>query len=72
MNGRKELPWEKRLEYDVEYVEHLSFAFDVKIFLKTVAKVFTNADNVNTAQTAPVACVQLHHDEDTVKESAVK
>lgn len=72
VNGRKELPWEKRLEYDVEYVEHLSFAFDVKIFFKTVAKVFTNADNVNTAQTAPVACVQLHQDEDTVKESAVK
>lgn len=72
VNGRKELPWDKRLEYDVEYVEHLSFAFDVKIFFKTAAKVFTNADNVNTAQTAPAACVQLHQDEDTVKESAIK
>lgn len=71
VNGRKELPWEKRLEYDVDYVEHLSFAFDVKILFKTAAKVFTNADNVNTAQTAPAAFIKLQ-DEDTVKESAVK
>lgn len=72
VNGRKEVPWDKRLEYDVEYVEHLSFAFDLKIFFKTIAKVFTNADNVNTAQTAPAVCAPYHEDEDTVKESAVK
>lgn len=72
VNGRKELPWDKRLEYDVEYVENISFTFDLKIFFKTIAKVFTNADNVNTAQTAPAACPPYHEDEDTVKESAVK
>jgi putative colanic acid biosynthesis UDP-glucose lipid carrier transferase len=30
----------KRMEYDLYYVEHLSFFFDVKILLMTVEKVW--------------------------------
>ena len=52
INGRKEVEWPRRIEMNVWYVEHMSFALDVKIFFKTLGKVFTNADNENTSETA--------------------
>lgn len=55
VNGRKGIPWDERLKYDVEYVENLSFKVDFKIFFLTIAKVFTNADNVNTSKTAGIS-----------------
>jgi lipopolysaccharide/colanic/teichoic acid biosynthesis glycosyltransferase len=39
VNGRNLTTWEKRFEYDVYYVEHVSFLMDLKIFLKTIVKV---------------------------------
>lgn len=39
VNGRNAITWEKRFEYDVEYVNKLSFALDVRIFMKTVGAV---------------------------------
>lgn len=52
VNGRKDLLWEHRLEYDKEYVENLSFSFDLKIFFMTIMKVLAMKDNVNTRITA--------------------
>jgi len=52
VNGRKEVPWDKRIELDVEYVNNLSFAFDLKIFFKTIFKVLTMKNNVNVSETA--------------------
>ena len=40
MNGRNAITWEKKFEYDIEYVNHLSFAFDCKIFFGTIKAVF--------------------------------
>ena len=40
VNGRNDTTWEKRFQYDLEYVEKLSFAFDFKIFFMTIGKVF--------------------------------
>lgn len=51
VNGRKEVPWPERIELNVYYVEHLSFALDVKISFMTVFKVFTMADNNNVSKT---------------------
>jgi undecaprenyl phosphate N,N'-diacetylbacillosamine 1-phosphate transferase len=51
INGRKDVPWDKRIEYDVEYVDNLSFSFDIKIFFRTIFKVLTMQDNVNIAET---------------------
>lgn len=39
VNGRNEISWEKKFEYDVWYVDQLSFMLDVKIFILTVKKV---------------------------------
>ncbi len=38
-HGRNAITWEKKFEYDVEYVNNLSFALDVKIFFETVRAV---------------------------------
>ena len=44
VSGRNYIAWDKRLEKDVEYVEHLSFAMDMKIFLKTLRVLFAEED----------------------------
>ncbi|MCD8039675.1 MAG: sugar transferase [Lachnospiraceae bacterium] len=43
VNGRNAISWERRFEYDVEYVQKISFAFDLKILLQTVAVVFRHS-----------------------------
>ncbi len=40
VNGRNAISWEKRFEYDVEYVDRITFIGDWKIMFKTVGKVF--------------------------------
>ena len=40
VNGRNTISFTKQFEYDVFYVDHLSFWLDVKIFFMTVLKVF--------------------------------
>lgn len=40
INGRNAISWKKKFEYDVWYVENISFLLDVKIFFKTFLKVF--------------------------------
>ena len=44
VSGRNSLVWDKRLEKDVEYVEHLSFMMDLKILCMTVKKVVCKDD----------------------------
>ncbi|QCD52088.1 sugar transferase [Campylobacter sp. RM16192] len=43
VNGRNAISWEQKFKFDVEYVENLSFAMDVKIALMTVKKVFNRS-----------------------------
>ncbi|MCU7615080.1 sugar transferase [Chryseobacterium sp. GMJ5] len=40
INGRNAISWEKKFELDIWYVDHLSFATDLKVFLNTFKKVF--------------------------------
>ena len=40
VNGRNTISFTKQFEYDVYYVDHLSFWLDVKIFFMTILKVF--------------------------------
>lgn len=51
LHGRNSLPWSKRIEYDVEYVETFSLLFDVEILLRTVPMVLLGS-NVLEGQTA--------------------
>ena len=40
VNGRNAISWEKRFEYDVEYVDNITFIGDWKIIIKTIGKVY--------------------------------
>jgi undecaprenyl phosphate N,N'-diacetylbacillosamine 1-phosphate transferase len=40
VNGRNTISWNEKFKYDIYYVDHLSFALDVKIFFITILKVF--------------------------------
>jgi sugar transferase EpsL len=39
INGRNSIPWDKKFEYDVWYVDHQSFWLDVKIIALTIWKI---------------------------------
>ena len=51
VNGRKTVEWNRRIELNVWYAEHVSFLLDLKILFLTVYKVLANADNENTGET---------------------
>jgi lipopolysaccharide/colanic/teichoic acid biosynthesis glycosyltransferase len=36
VNGRNALSWERRFDYDIYYVDYISFALDIKIFFLTI------------------------------------
>ncbi len=40
VNGRNAISWEDKFKYDLEYVDKVSFLFDLKIIFMTVASVF--------------------------------
>lgn len=39
VNGRNAISWERKFEYDVWYVDNLSFSLDIKILYLTILKV---------------------------------
>lgn len=49
VNGRNTISWEQKFEYDVYYVEHLTFGLDLKIILKTIDKVI-NTKDINSSE----------------------
>jgi len=51
VNGRNAISWEKKFEYDVWYVNNISFALDIKIVLLTIKKVFIS-EGINAANAA--------------------
>lgn len=40
ISGRNAATWKERFEKDIEYVDHISFSLDVKIFFLTIKKIF--------------------------------
>ena len=53
VNGRNAISWEKKFEYDVWYVEHISFILDLKILFRTMLKVI-KSDGINAANAATI------------------
>jgi len=47
VNGRNAISWEEKFKLDVWYVDNLSLVLDIKIFFKTIGKVFLKKD-INT------------------------
>lgn len=54
VNGRNSISWEEKFEWDVEYVENISFIGDLKIILKTFSVVLKkegiNSDSAVTME----------------------
>ena len=46
VNGRNNLKWDERFKLDLEYINRISFLFDLKIVFLSVKKVFTASDVV--------------------------
>jgi hypothetical protein len=44
--GRNNITWEKKFEYDLQYIERITFLGDLRIIFKTVGKVFRR-DGIN-------------------------
>ena len=51
INGRNAITWERKFEYDVEYVRNLSFALDFRIFMGTVRAVLKR-EGINSENNA--------------------
>ena len=52
INGRTVCGWEKKFAYDLEYVNNISFLFDLKVIWKSVQVFFKHEDNaVDTTKT---------------------
>ena len=54
VNGRNNMSWEKKMQYDLQYIENITFWNDVKIVLKTVIKVFMRSDVVREGTASDV------------------
>ena len=46
VNGRNNISWDKKLAYDVEYVENLSMAMDFRVIFMTIRNVLSRKDVV--------------------------
>lgn len=53
VNGRNAISWDKKFEYDVWYVNNISFSVDLKILFKTIVKVL-KSDGINAANAATI------------------
>ena len=47
INGRNNITWEQKINYDLEYINNVFFKNDCKIILKTIEKVFKR-ENIET------------------------
>lgn len=54
VNGRNSASWETRFQYDVAYVDNISFFKDIQILLKTIAVVFSRK-NIEQGEEKPEA-----------------
>ena len=49
VNGRNAITWEEKFDYDIEYVENISFLLDMKIIFQTIIKVLKR-EGINNSQ----------------------
>ena len=54
VNGRNTISWARKFEYDVWYVDNLSFLLDLKIIWLTLFRVFKR-EGINAAGSATIA-----------------
>ena len=60
VNGRNAISWQRKFELDVWYVDHCTFATDLRILFLTIKKVLTRAD-INQAGQATMEFFNGHN-----------
>jgi undecaprenyl phosphate N,N'-diacetylbacillosamine 1-phosphate transferase len=51
VNGRNAISWKQKFEYDVWYVDNLSFKMDIQIIIKTIVKI-VKSEGISSATSA--------------------
>lgn len=46
VNGRNAIDWERKLDYDLEYIKDITFLGDMKIILKTLSKAIIKQEGI--------------------------
>lgn len=54
VNGRNSISWEEKFEYDVEYVDNITFIGDIKIIFLTIWKAVVKNENINAVDAATI------------------
>lgn len=52
VNGRNDINWEDKLNWDLQYIEEVSFFGDVKIIFQTVIKAFVKHEGITDGEMA--------------------
>lgn len=52
VNGRNDITWEEKLDWDLNYIEKVSFLGDVKIIFQTVMKAFVKQEGITDGDLA--------------------
>ncbi len=73
VSGRNAIAWEKKLSYDITYINNITFCGDIKIILRTIVKVFKREDiseeGFDTAEDLGDYLLRIEHvDEEQYKE----
>lgn len=55
VNGRNSISWERKLDYDLQYIQHITFSSDIKILFQTINTAFIKkegitGENMDTAE----------------------
>lgn len=53
VNGRNNISWTKKFEYDIYYVDNLSFKLDFQVLIKTIFKIISR-EGVNQSKNRPM------------------
>ena len=84
VNGRNGISWEDKFKYDLEYIENISFLFDLKILFMTIGAVFKKEgitmENMETAMDygdyllgrAIVSCDEYEYKQNEAKQLMMK
>lgn len=52
VNGRNDIDWEKKLDWDLKYIEKITFRGDMKIILQTVVKALVRQEGITEGNMA--------------------
>ena len=72
VSGRNAISWKKRFEYDLEYVNHITFRGDMSILFRTLVVVFKHSD-IAQGEEKPVSFhIERQREWDQLKNKQIK